>query len=175
MSETTRVTEKGQATIPKRLREKYDLEPGDEVVWVETDEGIVVKKHTMAEARGMLISEETPERANELFARAEAGETVIHAPSTAVAETLYAVSRDMDVRGTRFTVGPDEVYRALFTNGPLSLVAPDEDELAALSTVVDAFSIYDAIVVASHRARETDAIVTNDAVIGETDFPTIWE
>jgi hypothetical protein len=32
VSKSTRVTEKGQATIPKELREKYDLDPGDEVV-----------------------------------------------------------------------------------------------------------------------------------------------
>lgn len=59
MSETTRVTEKGQATIPKELRDKYDLEPGDEVVWIDTDEGIVVKKRTKTGARGHLVSEET--------------------------------------------------------------------------------------------------------------------
>lgn len=44
MSKSTRVTEKSQATIPHELREKYDLNPGDEVVWMDTDEGIVVKK-----------------------------------------------------------------------------------------------------------------------------------
>jgi AbrB family looped-hinge helix DNA binding protein len=36
VSEFTRVTETGQATIPHELREKYDLEPGDEVVWTDT-------------------------------------------------------------------------------------------------------------------------------------------
>lgn len=59
MSETTRITEKGQATIPKPLREKYDLEPGDEVVWIDTDEGIVVRKRTRMGARGALLPEET--------------------------------------------------------------------------------------------------------------------
>ena len=58
MSESTRVTEKGQATIPKELREKYDLEPGDEVVWMDTDEGIVVKKRTRTAGRGLLISDD---------------------------------------------------------------------------------------------------------------------
>ena len=38
MSQSTRITEKGQATIPKELREKYNLKPGDEVVWIDTDE-----------------------------------------------------------------------------------------------------------------------------------------
>lgn len=59
MSESTRVTEKGQATIPKTLREKYGLEPGDEVVWIDTDDGIVVKKRSGTAARGLLVSSET--------------------------------------------------------------------------------------------------------------------
>lgn len=59
MSKSTRVTEKGQTTIPKELREKYDLEPGDEVVWMDTEEGIVVKKRTRTGGRGMLVPDET--------------------------------------------------------------------------------------------------------------------
>lgn len=60
MGQTTRVTEKGQATIPKELREKYDLEPGDEVLWLDTDEGIVVKKRTRTGGRGLLVPDDTP-------------------------------------------------------------------------------------------------------------------
>lgn len=62
MSKSTRVTEKGQATIPKELREKYDLDPGDEVVWLDTDEGIVVKKRTQSSGRGLLIPDDTSEQ-----------------------------------------------------------------------------------------------------------------
>ncbi|MCL9812428.1 AbrB/MazE/SpoVT family DNA-binding domain-containing protein [Natranaeroarchaeum aerophilus] len=54
MSETTRITEKGQATIPKRLRDKYNLEPGDQVVWLEGEDGIVVRKRTQSGGRGLL-------------------------------------------------------------------------------------------------------------------------
>lgn len=61
MSKSTRLTEKGQATIPKELREKYNLDPGDEVVWIDTDEGIVVKKRTRTGARGLLVPEDTPD------------------------------------------------------------------------------------------------------------------
>lgn len=68
MSESTRITEKGQATIPKSLREKYDLEPGDEVVWMDTDEGIVVKKRTRTSGRGMLVPDDTPEETREAIA-----------------------------------------------------------------------------------------------------------
>lgn len=75
MSESTRVTEKGQATIPKELREKYDLEPGDEVVWIDTDEGIVVKKRTRTAGRGLLLPEDTSETEREAVAE-EIGERI---------------------------------------------------------------------------------------------------
>ncbi|MUV90878.1 AbrB/MazE/SpoVT family DNA-binding domain-containing protein [Halapricum sp. CBA1109] len=68
MANSTRVTEKGQATIPKDLRKKYDLEPGDEVIWIDTDEGIVVKKRTRTSGRGMLVPEDTPEAKREEIA-----------------------------------------------------------------------------------------------------------
>ena len=68
MSEPTRVTEKGQATIPKELREKYDLDPGDEVVWIDTDEGIVVKKRTRTDARGLLAPVDTSDEKRDQIA-----------------------------------------------------------------------------------------------------------
>ncbi|MFW6321525.1 MAG: AbrB/MazE/SpoVT family DNA-binding domain-containing protein [Halohasta sp.] len=68
MSKSTRVTEKGQATIPKQLRDKYNLDPGDEVVWIDTDEGIVVKKRTRTGGRGMLVPDETSEETREAVA-----------------------------------------------------------------------------------------------------------
>ncbi|MFC7019231.1 MULTISPECIES: AbrB/MazE/SpoVT family DNA-binding domain-containing protein [Haloarcula] len=68
MSESTRITEKGQATIPKRLREKYDLEPGDEVVWMDTEDGIVVKKRTRTSGRGLLVPDDTAREKREEIA-----------------------------------------------------------------------------------------------------------
>lgn len=38
---TTSVTKKGQATIPKRLREKFGIK--DKVIVIETEEGILLK------------------------------------------------------------------------------------------------------------------------------------
>ncbi|RLM76054.1 AbrB/MazE/SpoVT family DNA-binding domain-containing protein [Halorubrum sp. Atlit-26R] len=68
MSESTRITEKGQATIPKSLREKYDLTPGDEVIWIDTDEGIVVKKRTRTAGRGLLVPDDTSREEREAVA-----------------------------------------------------------------------------------------------------------
>ena len=60
MSETTKVTDKGQTTIPQNLREKYGIEPGDEVEWVETDDGLVLKKVADDAGRGMLVDDDVP-------------------------------------------------------------------------------------------------------------------
>lgn len=38
-----RVQEKGQVTIPRQIRKKLNLKPGDLVVFVETDKGVIVK------------------------------------------------------------------------------------------------------------------------------------
>jgi AbrB family looped-hinge helix DNA binding protein len=65
MSKSTRITEKGQATIPKEIREKYDLEPGDEVIWVDTEDGIVVKKRTSTSGRGMLVPDDISDETRE--------------------------------------------------------------------------------------------------------------
>lgn len=73
MGEATRITRKGQTTIPKELREKYDLGPGDEVVWVDTDEGIVVKKRIRSDARGLLVPDDTSEEKRQEIA-AELGD-----------------------------------------------------------------------------------------------------
>lgn len=53
-----------------------------------------------ADAVSLLVSpvDALPRAADQAFAEAEAGETVIQAPSTALTEVLYSVSRDKDVR-----------------------------------------------------------------------------
>lgn len=40
---SVRVQAKGQVTIPKEIREKLKLQPGDLVVFVDTDDGVMVK------------------------------------------------------------------------------------------------------------------------------------
>ena len=45
MAEETRtVGERGQVTLPKELRERYNIQGGDEVLFRETDDRIVIEK-----------------------------------------------------------------------------------------------------------------------------------
>ncbi|WP_435180790.1 hypothetical protein [Halorussus sp. AFM4] len=116
-----------------------------------------------------------PDSADRVFAEAEAGETVISTPGTALAEVLYSVSRDKDVRGVTLTGTPEDARQALVVNGPVSATPVGDDELTAYAQIIGEFGIHDAFVVASHRARATDAIVTTDGVIGDAGVETVWE
>ncbi|WP_101295724.1 PIN domain-containing protein [Halegenticoccus soli] len=116
-----------------------------------------------------------PRGADRAFAEAEAGETVIQAPATVLAEVLYSVSRDKDVRGVTLTGTPAAARRALVADGPVSLTPVGDEELAELAGIVHEFSIHDAFVVASHRARGTDAIITTDGAVRDAGVETIWE
>lgn len=59
----SKLTSKGQITIPKRIREKLNLEPGDRVVFFEREGEIVLQpiKHTLLDLRGSVKSREVPE------------------------------------------------------------------------------------------------------------------
>ena len=116
-----------------------------------------------------------PEAADRLFAEAEAGETVLQAPSTALAEVLYSVGHDESVRGVTLTGTPEDARRALVENGPVSLAPVDDAELIEYAQVESQFSIHDGLIVASHRSQGTDAIITTDGVIADADYPVVWE
>jgi AbrB family looped-hinge helix DNA binding protein len=68
-TETTRITRKGQVTIPKKLREEYGLEEGDELLWQKAEDGIRVRKATQAAGRGMLVDDDVSEEKREEMAQ----------------------------------------------------------------------------------------------------------
>lgn len=72
--ETTRITRKGQVTIPKTLREEFGLEEGDELRWEVGDDGIVVRKATQSAGRGMLVDDDVSETKREEMATELEGE-----------------------------------------------------------------------------------------------------
>jgi len=66
--ETTRITRKGQVTIPKELREEFGLQEGDEIRWEKTDDGIRIRKATRSAGRGMLVDDDVSEHKREEMA-----------------------------------------------------------------------------------------------------------
>jgi len=66
---TSRVTRKGQVTIPKELREEFGLEEGDEIRWERTDGEIRIRKATQSAGRGMLVPDDVSDDTREEIAR----------------------------------------------------------------------------------------------------------
>ena len=67
-SNITRITRKGQVTIPKSLRDEFGLEEGDKVFWENTGDGIRIRKATRSAGRGMLVDETVPDEKREEMA-----------------------------------------------------------------------------------------------------------
>lgn len=88
---------------------------------------------------------------------------------------LYAVGHDKDVRGVRLTGTTEDARRALIENGPVSVAPIDDAELVEYARITDEFTIHDGIVVASHRARDTDAILTTDGAVRDAGYRVLWD
>ena len=52
-----RVTSKGQITIPKRVRERMRIKPGDEIEFVDHDGGFLIRKQFDLEAFDAAVEE----------------------------------------------------------------------------------------------------------------------
>lgn len=59
----SKITSKGQTTIPKRIRERLHLEPGDRVLFVERKGEVVLQpvKHTLLDLKGSVEPRQSPE------------------------------------------------------------------------------------------------------------------
>ena len=88
---------------------------------------------------------------------------------------LYSVSHDEDVRGVTLTGTPEDARQTLVGNGPVSVAPIDDAEMIEYAQLVDEFSIHDGLIVASHRAQDTDAILTTDGAIRDAGYETAWK
>lgn len=114
-----------------------------------------------------------PDRADELFARAEAGNVLLQIPSIALAETLYVVAHSDEIKGRALNHAPGDARERLVTTGPLTVVESGNADFSAFIEALDSLTLHDAMVVASHRTQDTDAIVTTDGEMADIDVETV--
>jgi antitoxin PrlF len=59
----SKITTSGQTTIPKKIRERLNLEPGDRVLFVEKDGEIVLQpvSYTLSDRKGSVSPRRRPE------------------------------------------------------------------------------------------------------------------
>jgi hypothetical protein len=105
-----------------------------------------------------------PPAADDVFARAEAGEAVLELPAMAAVETLYRAAKGVTVRGTTLSVDPADLRDGFDTFLPVTVVDDRDSLLDAVVPLMEPFpnQMHDAMILASHRDRDTDAVVTAD-------------
>lgn len=116
-----------------------------------------------------------PERAHRTFERAAGGTATIKVPSSEPAEVMHATARDEIVAGIPTSVVPHESYHIFTSTGPTTLAPLGIDELGPLASLTEYISIYDALVIATHRTQNTDEIITNDPEIAAFGVDTVWD
>lgn len=118
-----------------------------------------------------------PEAADTVLDRAEAGLDAVYAPDIVVGETLYQVAFGAEIAGVPIAGNPDDVYRRTVTNGPLDVVSLDERAMALYASLVEFYEaeLHDAMVHATHRALDTDAIISDDPHLRQNDVELVWE
>lgn len=102
-----------------------------------------------------------PEPVEEIFDRAEDGIDEIVATPIQLAEVVDTFARDDEIGGVVPTISGREAVRAL-TAGPVEIADIGREILLRLERLFEVYSMHDAILVAAHRVRETEGILTND-------------
>lgn len=113
-----------------------------------------------------------PAAADEIFERAEHGVDVIEAPTVAVSEAIWTVVRKGKIAGVEVDTTPNAVLHGLVNDGPVQIAPTDEQDLAVYGSLIDHHTRHDALIVANHRVRGTDAIVTSDEEFAAEN--TVW-
>jgi len=117
-----------------------------------------------------------PPAADDIFSRAEAGEAVLELPAMAAVETLYRAAKGVNVRGSTLSVDPADLHAGFDTFLPVTVVDDRDSLLNAVVPLMDPFpnQMHDAMILASHRDRDTDAVVTADST-WTAHTETIWD
>ena len=113
-----------------------------------------------------------PPAADEIFERAENGVDVIEAPTVAVGEAIWTAVKKSKIAGVEVDTTPNAVLRGVVNDGPVRIAPSDKQDLAVYGSLIDHHTLHDAMLIANHRVRGTEAIVTNDEEFATEE--TVW-
>lgn len=120
-----------------------------------------------------LVDELGPE-SDALFADAEDGNVVIELPTIAATETLYRIQKGHPAKGVELPGTAEDVVAGLRSFLPVTLIETTTADLGHVAVSRGTFSLHDAMVVASHRTRDTEAVITTDTVIDDEGVAVVW-
>jgi len=134
-------------------------------------------KHYTTDAVGFIryLVDKLGSEADTLYSQAERGEIVIELPGIAAAETLYRVQKGHPAKGVSLPGTAEDVVAGIRSFLPVTVVETTLDDLDHVATARGTFSLHDAMIVASHRTRETEAVVTTDTTIDNEGVTVVWD
>jgi hypothetical protein len=123
------------------------------------------------------IADVLPESADAVYEDALNGEATILLPPIAAAEAAYILNNREEIRGIPLRSDAEDLVTALDEFLPVTVTRSDMADIQAMLHWTDVFpkQLHDALILASHEARDTDAIITNDPQIHDAGVPTVWE
>ncbi|WP_423996329.1 hypothetical protein [Halorubrum trapanicum] len=113
-------------------------------------------------AMARYLVDSLPPAADDAFERAERGVDIVEAPTVAVSEAIWTAVNKGSIAGVEVDTTPNAVLRGLVTDGPVRIAPSDDHDLAVYGSLIDQYTLHDALLIANHRVRGTEAIVTND-------------
>ncbi|GAA0723855.1 putative nucleic acid-binding protein [Halorubrum trapanicum] len=113
-------------------------------------------------AMARYLVDSLPSAADDVFERAERGVDIVEAPTVAVSEAIWTAVNKESIAGVGVDTTPNAVLRGLVTDGPVRIAPSDDHDLAVYGSLIDQYTLHDALLIANHRVRGTEAIVTND-------------
>lgn len=123
-------------------------------------------------AMARYLVDRLPPAADEIFERAEKGVDVIEAPTVAVGEAIWTAVKKGNIAGVEVDTTPNAVLRGVVNDGPVRIAPSDKQDLAVYGSLIDHHTLHDAMLIANHRVRGTEAIVTNDEEFATEE--TVW-
>jgi len=124
-------------------------------------------------AMARYLVDRLPSAADEVFERAEQGAAVIEAPTVTVSEAIWTAVNKGKIAGVAVDTTPNAVLRGLVNDGPVQVAPTDVQDLAVYGSLIDHHTLHDALLIANHRVRGTDAIISADSTF--TSESVIWE
>ena len=123
-------------------------------------------------AMARYLVDRLPSAADDRFTRAEQGIDVIEAPTVAVSEAIWTAVKKQQIAGIDVETTPNAVLRGLVHEGPIQISDTDDQDLAVYGSLINHHTLHDALIIANHRVRGTEAIITNDEEF--TAETTVW-
>ena len=105
-----------------------------------------------------------PPRVETIFDRANEGLDRIESTPTQLAEVADTFDGTDRVAGVRVQLSAREAVRQLL-DGPVMVPRLDRGVFLRLGRLYDTYTMHDALLVATHKSRQTDGILTNDSDI----------